>query len=234
MRPIPITPARSSDKGPSWVAGVVNAIGESQYWRLDGDRRALGRLGWLVRQRRAAAARFRRSGHSRAMHHHLAVRKNRIRFAHAVRVRQRSASLSRKRLRSRRSGRLPAATPIRVRTASGTASISSRNREPSNRFRRRILRRTSSRSPDPASTAGYGVAALTRLAGDVTTAHTVVVCVSCRSDVPSLAVVVGFGTAIALRDGNEEYVCLRASEEARIVVGKFERTRPRRKHVDRS
>ena len=41
-------PGAHSDKGPSWVTSIVNAIGNSNYLELDGDRHHLGRLGRLV------------------------------------------------------------------------------------------------------------------------------------------------------------------------------------------
>jgi Phosphoesterase family len=38
-------PGYNSDTGPAWVASVVNAIGESSYWELNGDPDRVGRLG---------------------------------------------------------------------------------------------------------------------------------------------------------------------------------------------
>ena len=39
------------DTGPSWVASIVNAVGEEQVLEEQRCRRALGRLGWLLRPR---------------------------------------------------------------------------------------------------------------------------------------------------------------------------------------
>ncbi len=44
------------DTGPSWVASIVNAVGRASIGRSTRHRRALGRLGRLLRSRRAAAS----------------------------------------------------------------------------------------------------------------------------------------------------------------------------------
>lgn len=46
----------STDKGPSWVASVVNAIGESKYWNSSAIIIVWERLGWHVRPRSSPAA----------------------------------------------------------------------------------------------------------------------------------------------------------------------------------
>ena len=53
-------PGTSQDNGPSWVASVVNAIGESGVLELDGYHCRLGRLGRLLRQPRARNRELRR------------------------------------------------------------------------------------------------------------------------------------------------------------------------------
>ncbi len=47
-------PGFRDKNGPSWVAHIVNAVGQEQVLEHDGRRRGLGRLGRLVRSRRAA------------------------------------------------------------------------------------------------------------------------------------------------------------------------------------
>src|SRR5215469_832639 len=42
----------------------------------------------MVRQRASPATRFSRIGDSRSVHHHLAVRKTRLRLSHAIRIRE--------------------------------------------------------------------------------------------------------------------------------------------------
>jgi hypothetical protein len=47
-------PGSGSDSGPSWVASIVNAIGRKPILEFDGNYHRVGRLGRLLRSRRAA------------------------------------------------------------------------------------------------------------------------------------------------------------------------------------
>ena len=67
-------PGLNAANGPAWVASVVNAIGESKFWRFDGDLHHVGRLGRLVRPGPAGLRRLRRPRISRAVDRRLAVR----------------------------------------------------------------------------------------------------------------------------------------------------------------
>ena len=66
-------PHGSKRQGPSWVASVVNAIGESSYWPTSAIIVVLGRLGRFY-DNGAAAARLSRPRHPRALPDHLALR----------------------------------------------------------------------------------------------------------------------------------------------------------------
>ncbi len=82
-------PGQKSDTGPSWVADIVNAIGQSPNWKEHGDHRAVGRLGRLLRSRSAAATRLFGPELPRADDRHLTVRQEELRVARAIRVWQR-------------------------------------------------------------------------------------------------------------------------------------------------
>ena len=91
-------PGGNSDSGPSWVAQVVNAIGESSGVEDYRHHRRVGRLGRLVRSRPAARApALRRAWFSRADDRNRSLRQDRIRLAQSVRARQ-HRSLHRKQL----------------------------------------------------------------------------------------------------------------------------------------
>ena len=74
------------DTGPSWVSQIVQHGRRIAAVEHDGDRRRLGRLGWILRPRAAPAARLSRPRLPRAHAGHFAVRQTRIRLAYAVRV----------------------------------------------------------------------------------------------------------------------------------------------------
>ena len=73
--------AQSNDgSGPSWVAAVVNAIGESAYWNNYGNLCDVGRLGRLVRSRPAAPLQLLRAGFPGAACRDLTVCEERTTF----------------------------------------------------------------------------------------------------------------------------------------------------------
>ena len=77
----------STDKGPSWVASVVNAIGASKFW-TNRDLRRLGRLGRMVRSTSHHRNSILTASDSRPDDPHFAVCEARLRVAHAIRIRQ--------------------------------------------------------------------------------------------------------------------------------------------------
>ena len=74
-------PANHSDQGPSWVASVVNAIGESSYWSTSAIIVVWDDWGGFYDNAAAAATRLSRFRNSRSVPHHLALRQARLRIA---------------------------------------------------------------------------------------------------------------------------------------------------------
>ncbi len=87
-RPDSDHPAYRGDKGPSWVASIVNAIGTSSYWSKSAIIVVWDDWGGFYDNARAAAARLSRPGHARSLSDHLAVCQARRRRSHKIRVRQ--------------------------------------------------------------------------------------------------------------------------------------------------
>ena len=80
-----------ADDGPKWVSALVNAVGESKYWKTQRHLRLLGRSGRLVRPCRAEKARLRRARFPRSAAGHLALCQARARLPRALRARQPAA-----------------------------------------------------------------------------------------------------------------------------------------------
>ena len=142
-------PRRFRSSGvPQRSRSVVGSIGGQRGRRelileLHGDHHPVGRLGRLVRQLDAAAARLSRARFPRSLPHHLALRQARLCRSHAVRVRQHPEVHRRgQRHRSHRAAvtRLHRHRAQRVWTPPST---STRNRAPLPRFPRSIRHHSS-------------------------------------------------------------------------------------------
>ena len=88
-RPTPITPVSETPTKARRGSPASSTRSAGFGLELDRHRHRLGRLGRLVRSRGPAAARLRRSGIPRTDDRRVAVREARLRFEHAIRVRQR-------------------------------------------------------------------------------------------------------------------------------------------------
>ncbi len=83
-------PMGNNNRGPSWVASIVNAVGQPVL-EFDRDLRDVGRLGRLVRPRHTTATRRDGPGLPRSAHRRLAVRAPWLHFARAARIREHRA-----------------------------------------------------------------------------------------------------------------------------------------------
>ncbi len=81
-------PGCDSDTGPSWVASVVNAIGESQFWSSTAIFIFWDDYGGFYDPEPPQVRRLRRPGNTRTAAHHLAICEERTRFTHPLRARQ--------------------------------------------------------------------------------------------------------------------------------------------------
>ena len=131
-----------SNTGPDWVASLVNAIGESQYWDSTVHLRLLGRLWRLVRSRSTQTGRLRRAGNSRSAISGFGVRQERVRVARALRARQHPEVRRRPVAVAEALGERRARQPHRRRTA----STSRGRRGPLRRYPLRAARSTFSGS----------------------------------------------------------------------------------------